>query len=348
MRYFGRFFLVFLMLFSLNISGLQAQTSVFSFLDLPVSSRVAALGGKNVSLTDQDINFAFQNPALLSRGVDNSIGLNMANYLADIKFGTAIYSRSVGANHFALGVQFVDYGVFKETTEFNEIIGEFGAQDIAVSLIYSRELMKNLTVGAALKPVYSAYERYTSYGAAVDLGVSYAVPEKYFSAGLSIRNMGAQIKGYYMGADGQHYEPLPFDIRMGISKKLKHAPFRYSVTLHNLHRWDLNYIQNNSGLMDYERTDMIFPVKWLDMAFRHTVLGLEFLPGKNFYLAASYNHRRHQELRMNGFKSMAGFSFGGGIKISKFQIGFGMSQFQVGNYSYLFSVSTSLSEFRNM
>jgi hypothetical protein len=34
---------------------------------------------------------------------------------------------------------------------------------------------------------------------------------------------------------------------------------------------------------------------------------------------------------MNGFKSMSGFSFGGGIKLSKFMVGFGMSQFQVGN-----------------
>jgi len=348
MRYFRRYFLCILMLILLTGGVLMSQTSVFSFLDLPVSSRMAALGGKNVSLADQDINFALQNPALLSKGVDNSIGLNMANYLADIKFGTAIYSRSFGANHFALGVQFVDYGVFKETTEYNEILGEFGAQDVAISLIYSRELIKNLNIGAALKPVYSAYERYSSYGAALDFGVSYSVPEQFFSAGLAIRNIGGQIKGYYAGADGQHYESLPFDIQLGVSKKLEHAPFRFSVTLHNLHRWDLNYMQNNNGLMDYERTEMILPVQWIDMAFRHTVLGVEFLPGKNFYLAASYNHRRHQEMKMNGFKSMAGFSFGGGIKISKFQVGFGMSQFQVGNFAYLFSVSTSLSEFRNM
>jgi hypothetical protein len=70
------------------------------------------------------------------------------------------------------------------------------------------------------------------------------------------------------------------------------------------------------------------------------------LPGKNFYLAGSYNHRRHNELSMNGFKSMSGFSFGGGIKLSKFMVGFGMSQFQVGNWAYQFSISTDLKEFR--
>ncbi len=81
------------------------------------------------------------------------------------------------------------------------------------------------------------------------------------------------------------------------------------------------------------------------MAFRHSIIGVEFLPGKNFYIAAAYHHRRHQEFKMNGFKSLTGFSFGAGLKLSKFQLGFGMSQFQVGNYSYQFSISTSLNEF---
>ena len=82
------------------------------------------------------------------------------------------------------------------------------------------------------------------------------------------------------------------------------------------------------------------------MAFRHTIIAVEFVPSKKFYLTAAYNHRRQQEMSMPGFKSTAGFSFGGGIKISKFQVGFGMTQFQVGNYAYQFSISTSLNEFR--
>lgn len=77
------------------------------------------------------------------------------------------------------------------------------------------------------------------------------------------------------------------------------------------------------------------------------IIGVEFLPSKNFYVAASYNHRRHQELKMQGFKSMTGFSFGAGVKVKYFQIGFGMSQFQTGNSAYMFSLSTSLNDFRH-
>lgn len=325
----------------------MAGNGVFQFLDLPVSSRMAALGGKHVSMTDPDINFALLNPALLNKNTDNMIGLNMANYLADIQFGSAIYGRTYGKNHFALGVQYVDYGTFKKTTEYNEIIGEFSAKDISLSLIYSRQLYDGLSVGATLKPVYSAYaDEYISYGAALDLGVSYQLPEKFFSAGLVFRNIGTQFKGYYSGADGQHLEPLPFDIQLGMSYKLEHAPFRFSLTLHNLHQWNLNYIDNENSMIDFERQDYISEINFADMAFRHAVIGVEFIPGKNLYLVGSYNHRRHQELKMSGFKSMAGFSFGGGIRISKFQVGFGTSQFQVGNSAYLFSISTSLNEFK--
>jgi hypothetical protein len=99
-------------------------------------------------------------------------------------------------------------------------------------------------------------------------------------------------------------------------------------------------------MIDFERQDYISEINFADMAFRHAVIGVEFIPGKNLYLVGSYNHRRHQELKMSGFKSMAGFSFGGGIRISKFQVGFGTSLFQVGNSAYLFSISTSLNEFK--
>jgi len=334
--------LLFLSLFEIAYSG----NGVFQFLDLPVSSRMAALGGKHVSMSDPDINFALLNPALLSKQTDNMIGLNMANYLADIQFGSAIYGKSFGKNHFGLGVQYVDYGTFKETTEYNDIIGEFTAKDISLSLIYSRQITPGLSAGATLKPIYSAYERYVSFGAALDLGVSYHMPDKFFSAGLVFRNIGTQFKGYYSGVDGQHYEPLPFDIQLGLSYKLEHAPFRFSLTMHNLHQWNMNYIDNENSMIDFERVDYVSDISFGDMAFRHSVIGVEFLPGKNLYLVGSYNHRRHQELKMNGFKSMAGFSFGGGVRISKFQVGFGVSQFQVGNSAYLFSISTSLNEFK--
>jgi hypothetical protein len=340
----------FTLLLSVTVSLLafsQAGTGVYQFLDLPVSSRLAALGSINVSLHDNDINFAFQNPALLTSETNNMIGLNMSNYLADIKFGTAVYGKNFGnKNYFAIGMQYIDYGLFQETTDLNQITGQFTAEDMALYIMYARPITNKITVGATLKPVYSAYETYTSYGVAMDAGVSYNDSINLFSAGLVLKNMGTQLKGYYSVDGVQHYEPLPFDIQLGISKKFKHAPLRFSVTLDNLQHWDLSYESTNQPVDNTTGLAITNKIGFVDMAFRHTVFAVEFVPSQNFYLTVAYNDRRQQEMTMSGFKSGAGFSYGGGIKLYKFHVGFGMTQFQVGNYAYEFSISTALKDFR--
>ena len=339
-----------ILLLSVTVSFLaysQAGTGVYQFLELPVSSRLAALGSVNVSLHDNDINLAFQNPALLTSETNNVIGLNMANYLADIKFGTAVYGRNFGdKNFFALGIQYIDYGLFKQTTELNQITGEFTAKDMALYIMYARPLTSMITVGATIKPVYSVYETYTSFGLAADAGVSYNDSTNLFSAGLVLKNMGTQLKGYYSLEGVQHLEPLPFDIQLGVSKKFKYAPLRLSLTLDNLQHWDLSYESTNQPTDNITGTTTTKTIGFVDMAFRHTILAAEFVPSKNFYLTVAYNDRRQQEMAMSGFKSGAGFSFGGGIKLYKFHVGFGMTQFQVGNYAYQFSISTALKDFR--
>lgn len=335
----------------------QAGYGVYQFLDLPISSRLAALGGTNISLRDNDVNFAFGNPALLTPQTNNVIGLSMANYLADIKFGSAVYGRTIGKNnYFGIGIQYIDYGSFRYADELNtqsDITTYFTAKDIAVNIMYARPITNKINVGATLKPIYSVYERYTSYGVAMDAGVSYNDSANLLSAGMVIRNLGTQLKGYYSDEDGQHFEPLPLNIQMGISKKLTHAPLRFSLTLQNLQHWNLSYESTNQPVtslttssISNSATTSTNKISFLDMAFRHTIIAAEFVPSKNFYLSVGYNHRRHQEMSVSGFKSMAGFSFGGGIKLYKFHVGFGTTQFLAGNSSYQFSISTALNEFR--
>lgn len=348
-----RLFPLFIFITTSAFAFSQAGYGVYQFLDLPVSSRLASLGGTNVSLRDNDLNFAFSNPALLTTETHNVLSLNMANYLADIKFGSAAYGRTIGnKNYIGIGVQYVDYGSFIETTELNELTGQtFTAKDMALNIMYARPLTDKISVGGTLKPIYSVYERYTSYGVALDAGVSYYDPAKLLSAGLVFRNVGTQLKGYYSTEDGQHYEPLPLNIELGTSLKLAHAPLRFSLTLQNLQKWDLSYNSTNqptSSLIptSTDKDKSTNDVKFIDMAFRHSILAVEFVPSKNFYLSAGYNHRRHQEMKVSGFKSMAGFSFGGGIKLYKFHVGFGTTKFLAGNTAYQFSISTSLNEFR--
>lgn len=318
----------------------QAGQTIYSFLELPVSSHIAALGGANVSLRNNDINFALSNPALLSSETDNQLALNFTNYIADVSVGSAVYGKNWRDNLLAVGIQYIDYGTFDGTTETNQSTGTFTAKDFALSFMYAKQLEKNWQGGVCLKPIYSAYETYTSFGIGVDLGLSYAYEEKGLYLGMALQNIGSQIITY-----NDEIEYLPFNTLISFSKRFSHAPIRLSITAHHLHIWNLNYI-NTIYTTTLEGEKEYDTVSFVDMLFRHAIFGIDIIPSKNLYLTVGYNHRRAAELRLSGLKTIAGFSFGGGLKVSKFHVGFTASQYQKGIMSYHVSLSTMLDSFK--
>lgn len=320
----------------------QAGSGVYTFLSLPASARLAAMGGNNVSVRDNDINFAFNNPALLTQETDKNIALNYTAYLAGINIGSAIYGHALNDNSYiAAGIQFVNYGQFQEVTEDNTSMGTFTASDYALNLIYAQKLTEKWTVGAIIKPIYSSYESYSSFGIASDIGVSFLDEASMWSGGFTLKNIGTQLKSYYSTDGTQHKESLPFEIQLGISKRFAHAPLRLSLTANNLQRCNLSYSELNTSLYTVETTSSNFA----DMLMRHLVLAIDFLPSNNFYLTASYNFRRAAEMSLSSVRSMAGFAGGFGLRISKFQAGFSVAQYQIGALSYNFSLTTSLNQF---
>lgn len=322
----------------------QAGRDVFAFLNLPTGARQAAFGGSNISICDGDLNFAFANPALLSERSHNFLGLNYTNQFNDVNIGSAIYGRNFGKSNFtAYGVHYVDYGKFLGTTETDDFTGYFTAKDMAFSGMYTRRLSPGWTVGATFKMIWSIYERYHSVGCAFDLGISYHNEKALFSAGLVVRNLGFQFKGYYSLDGKQHHETLPIDLQIGISQKLPKAPLRFSLTLHNMQTWNLDYGRNLD--IDDPMAGKTRAARGADMFFRHTIWAVEILPMKNMYIVASYNHRRHREMAVKGRKSVAGFAFGAGLKVYKFNIGFSVVPFQTGSLGYNVTFSTNLSDF---
>jgi len=318
----------------------QAGTGLYRFLDFSPSARTTALGGMNVSLADNDITMLFANPALLTEKTHNILSVNYANFPA-FMYGTASYGYNLNErNYFGLGVQYDDYGTLTGKNENNQDIGNFYVKDIALYLSYARKLSEGLTVGITAKPIFLTAEQRTSFGLGVDVGMSYQDKEKDFSAGLVFKNIGAQLKGFYSDETGQYTETLPFNIEAGLSWKLSHAPLRFSFTLHDLNRWDLSYEIDNA-----RQKEDLKKVNFVDMAFRHAIIGVEFVPSNNFYVALGYNHRRAAELSAANFKSLAGFSIGAGVKISKFHAAFGMAQYQSGLNIYHFTLATSLEDF---
>lgn len=330
---------VYILLTLVTISlPLQAQikgagSGVFNFLNLPASSRLNALGGENVSIADGDISMAFINPALLTQHTDKVLQLNYAYYLAGTMFGSVMYGHNYKDNYFAAGVHYLDYGQMQYADEMgNQLGATFTAKDICVNFVYARQLGPMFRVGATIKPIFSIYERYNSFALGADVGGHFHTTDSLFQMGLTLRNIGWQLKSFYEEDFGQHTEMLPLNLELGISLRLAHAPLRFSLTAHNLQRWDIAPNEQD--------------VKWYDMLFRHTIWAVDILPKNDkFYLTVSYNHRRQAEMTIKDVRSLAGFSFGAGVKIYKFRVGFAMGQHTKGNFTYQASISTDINSF---
>lgn len=310
-----------------------AGSSVFHFLDLPVSSRLNALGGENVAIADDDISMAFLNPSLLTAHTDKVLQLNYAYYLAGTMFGSAMYGHNYNDNYFAAGVHYLDYGKMSYADENGNLLGtEFTAKDISINLMYARQLGPLFRVGVTLKPIFSVYEQYTSFAMGADVGGHFQTADSTFHMGIALRNIGWQLKAFYEDDFGQHTEHLPLNLELGLSYRLAHAPIRFSLTLHNMQRWDIAPLESQ--------------VKWYDMLIRHTIWAVDIVPkSEKFYLTVSYNHRRQAEMNLVDVRSMAGLAFGAGVKIYKFRLGFSMSQYTKSNFTYQVSLSTDINSF---
>lgn len=330
---------------TLSVAAQFGGEHTYDFLNLSSQARANALGGNVIGLVDSaEAAFACYNPAALRSSMHGSINVSYVSYFKDIKIGDALYVHDFDKKGtFAAAMHYIDYGKFIEAQEDGEIIGSFRAADYAFNIIWSKELWKRIVVGANLKPVYSSYEEYKSFGIAADLGVSYTDSTGLFSAGLAVKNIGSQITTYYQNGDR---EPLPFDLQLGVSQKFAHAPFRLNLTMQNLLQWNLT----DKSTWDYDNNDSDEYVSgnsdnFIRQLMRHAIIGVEFVPSSNFSISFGYNYQRRRELGIESNPAAVGLSGGFNVKISKFRLSYAIASYHLAGTSNTFSITTKLSEF---
>jgi hypothetical protein len=336
--------------FSLLTFQIYAQvggTATYSFLNLTPTPQVAALGGKVNAITGSDPSLAFYNPALLDSTANGYLSLNFVNLFAGINFGYAAYSRSYyGIGNFAAGIHYINYGKFIGADESGLITGNYSAAEYAFNLTGSRFLPwldSALVVGVNVKPLLSVFENYTSYGLLADLGVTYRHPDRLFTAALVLRNMGGQLTPYSNGGR----EPVPFELQLGLSQKLQHAPFRFSLVMQHLERVRLGYNKINPnpapGQTPLKEEDLKKGFDLiLDETMRHLIVGVECFPFQGLTLRASYNYNRRQEMKVSTLPGMVGFSWGIGIHLQRFNIEYARSSWHLSGGTNHFSISMKL------
>jgi hypothetical protein len=309
-------------LFALTGFSQTGGDNIYEFLNLTHSGLVSSLGGTNVSLQD-NLNLVYHNPGLHNNNMSKAIALNYVNYYAGINYGQALYSMSFpSAGDFAAGLTYLNYGSFNETDESGSITGTFTASEYAFLMIYSRNIDSLFRIGVNVKPVLSHLERYTSFGFAIDLGASWHNRSNLFSAGLVLKNMGYQVTSYA----GEPEQNLPFEIQAGISQRLPHAPFRFSMTFRHLEKFDLTHTYIPLQATEEEDAESS---EFFENMLRHIILGAELMPHKNFYFSGGYNYQRRSELKIDKKPSTVGFSWGFGINTSWLNIEFGRATYHL-------------------
>lgn len=332
-------------LFSVQSFGQIGGRGVYDFVDATVSARVAALGGSMVPIKDNDLQLALFNPSLISSEMNHKLSLSYVDYFTDINFASIQYARSFEKiGNFAASLQYNHYGTFDYADETGQISGEFNASEYAMIVGWGRQLDSNFSIGANAKIIGTQFESYSSFGLAVDVAGSYVTSSGWLMS-LTARNIGTELKTYLPSENNS----LPFSMQFGVSKRLDHVPVRFMLLYDHIQKWDLTYPSQNGNAdtdpITGEPTTKNGFEKFGDQLMRHIIIGSELYIGKNLTLRGGYNYKRRQELQIPDKAGMVGFSWGFGIRVSKFSINYARSTYHViGSPNYL-TININLGEF---
>ena len=327
-----------LLLTSISVQAQIGGLSAYEFLNLPNSATQAAMGGHHIALRDDDLSLASRNPSLLNSLMDRRLAISHAFHPVGISNSYLAYGldRPDLKMTFQAGLQYTSYGndlIRRDVT--GQDLGTFSANDYALTIGASRRIENRLSVGANLKLINSQLADYSSFGLATDIGLHYRDTTGRLGITILAKNIGFQLSRY---DESTGREPLPYELQIGLTRRLEHLPFRFSIIYRYLDRWNVLYDDPNS------RDESIFVIAneeaiersagsiWFDNLMRHFVFNGELLIGRNetLRLRVGYNHGLRKELSLTDFRSLAGYSAGFALRIKRFSIAYGRTTYHIG------------------
>jgi hypothetical protein len=331
----------------LFLSHASAQTlggsTVYSFLDLPGTPQLTALGGVNISNISDDVGLSFSNPSLLRQSMHGQLNAAFTSLYAGIdqySLWAAAYNHKWQTN-LAAGVNYFDYGHITQTDASGNIFGDLHPSDYVAQVAASRQYEKRWFYGVALKLIHSAYGPYRSTGAAMDIGLSYYDSARLLQVAFTVRNMGMQFKAYAGTQKGE----LPFDMELGITRRLARAPLQFSVTATHLQAFNIRYsdtaFNNDNGFDQNSKGSNITVYK----IFRHLVLAAQSIHEDKVEITVAYNYLRRKELNIgDATNGLTGFSMGVGVLLKKWQLRYARSYYQNSTAYNQFGLNLSLND----
>lgn len=261
---------------------------------------MAGIGGSGVAMR-HDPSLIFYNPAGLYGLPHPQAAISYFRHIIDIHSGFVSYAQAYkDYGWFGAGLAFVDYGSQTHVDHLENVLGSFHPTDLAFMLSYSNSIInEKLSFGLSTKFFYSSYTpEDISTGIAIDLGMQYYIPQQDLTIGASILNLGRQLSAYQ-----NTREPLPINLKIGVSKGLEHLPLVMSVNFHHLN-------DDTGGTID---------------RLRGFTVGGEFTVTDAVQLRFGYRNEMRQDLQIGSTIGLAGFSAGLGILVKNYMFDYGFS-----------------------
>ena len=319
------------------VSQTLGGDATFSFLNLPLSPQLSALGGINLTVPSRDLSLASYQPAQLRPELHGQLSASFQSLYAGIRqlHAAGAYHHKAWDTDLAGGIQYVHYGETPQTDPAGNILGSFQPRDYLVYFSASRAYGERWRYGLTLKFVQSQYGIYTASGIMADVGIRYADSANLLQVGFLAKNMGAMINNY-----AGRGEDLPFDLQLGISKRLRGAPLQFSFTAQRLHQFDILYRDTSFNVDNFGSpgSDGFFT-----KLFRHFVFAAQGFVGDKVELTVGYNVLRQAELSIqNTSNGLTGFSYGVGVTLPRLQIRYAGAFYQQGMATHQFGVNVDL------
>ena len=211
-------------------TAMQAQqATIFPFLRGTMSARSAALAGSTVSMTG-DLSTIVMNPAALATLKGQRVAGTFIKHVLDINSGYAVFGDHINdVGSYGVTASFTSYGSFERTDADGNMMGDFGASDLAIAASFSRNLDTLITYGFTVKFLHGTIDDQTSTAMALDAGMLIQIPDSRVNVGFALLNAGAQLSTFDGVADR-----LPIDLRLGVNHRLKGLPLLVNFSLNHL------------------------------------------------------------------------------------------------------------------
>lgn len=221
----------------------KTATAGFVFLEVPTTSRQAAMGESGLALADENASSVLNNPAALGfTSLTHSFSASYAPWLADIKNYSSGYSIKTDAGVFGVGLVLFDYGTMPRTVvvqdkQVFDVAGSFDAKSMAVGVTFSRMLTEQFSFGVTMKYLNERIDVYSASNVVLDAGVLYYT-------GLGSLRMAAAMQNFGANASFVNDEfKMPTVFKLGLAGELigdAESEHRLTMTVEARHPNDSN------------------------------------------------------------------------------------------------------------